>query len=193
MMLMAKALTQLIAQWQNGDTGAEKQICAEILPYIHEQAARQLRSNKQRTLRATELANDVFIELRDSFDAFSNTREIKSLAARMIRMAIIDHIRQNMAEKRGRQFQFVELSSAVDVAQTKQIADEDWMALDSALDELEKAEPRSAKLVELRYFAGMTLEESAAELSISSATATRIWRFARAHLVEKLGHSGLAP
>jgi RNA polymerase sigma factor (TIGR02999 family) len=192
-LLMAKALTQLIQRWQNGETGAEKHICAEILPYIHAQAALQLRNNKQRTLRATELANDVFIELRDSFDAFSNTREIKSLAARMVRMAIIDHIRNRMAEKRGSQFQFVELSSAVDVAQTESIVDNDWLLLDTALNELAIAEPRSAKLVELRYFVGMTLEESAAELSISSATATRIWRFARAHLADKLGGSGLAP
>jgi RNA polymerase sigma factor (TIGR02999 family) len=190
---MANALTQLIQRWQNGEQDAEKQVCAAILPYIHAQAALQLRNHKQRTLRATELADDVFIELRDCFDAFSNTREIKSLSVRMVRMAIIGHIRSRMAQKRGSQFQYVELSSAVNVAQPESITDHDWLLLDLALNDLAFAEPRSAKLVELRYFAGMTIEESAAELSISVATATRIWRFARAHLVEKLGSSGLAP
>ncbi len=177
---MEKSITQLIERWKAGDSAAENAICLAILPRIRNIARQQLAHKSQRTLRATQLAGDVFLELRNSSDAFANSSQLMSLAARMVRMTIVDHIRERLAQKRGRDFEIVSQS-------------EDWLILEKALTELEKIDARAAKLVELRYFAGMTVDETAKELQISEATATRIWRFARAHLIQNLGGSALAP
>ncbi len=190
---MDRSITQLIEQWKAGDSAAENAICQAILPRIRNMAKLQLAHKSQRTLRATQLAGDVFLELRNSSDAFANSTQLMSLAARMIRLSIMDHIRERMAQKRGREFEIVSLDYAVDVAQSETTSSEDWLTLERALSELEGIDIRAAKLVELRYFAGMTVDEAASELQVSEATATRIWRFARAHLIQKLGNTGLAP
>jgi RNA polymerase sigma factor (TIGR02999 family) len=190
---MEKSITRLIELWKTGDIAAENAICQAIWPKIRNIAKLQLAHKSQRTLRATQLADDVFLELRNSSDAFANSSQLMSLAARMVRLSIMDHIRERLAQKRGRDFEIVSLDYAVDVTHSENTSSEDWLLLEQALAELESIDARAAKLVELRYFAGMTVDEAAKELQISEATATRIWRFARAHLIQKLGNSGLAP
>ena len=182
------SITQLISQWRNGSAGAETELLKLVYPVMKEIANKQLRNSRQFTLRPTELANDVFMQMRKSFGQDTeNSSQFFALAAHMIRCLIVDHIREVQAQKRGSEFEIVtlEFASAVTVDNTAQRTD--WLALDSALNSLADEDRRHATLVELRYFMGMSIKESAEVMEISTATADRIWRYARAFLAKKLG------
>ena len=184
-----KPITQLINDWRTGTEGAEEKLLKMVYPAMKEIAGRQLRQAKQFTLRPTELANDVLMQMREGagLDAES-TKHFYALAARMIRFLIVDHIRANQAQKRGSDIVFVELEFAESEAGNDNPADKlDWLALDAALIELEQEQKRYATLVELRYFMGMSTRQAADAMEVSTATADRIWRYARAFLAERLG------
>ncbi len=182
-------ITQLISDWRAGSEGAEEKLLKMVYPAMKEIAGRQLRQAKQFTLRPTELANDVLMQMREGagLDAASS-KHFYTLAARMIRFLIVDHIRANQAQKRGSDVVFVELEFAVSEAGGINPADRlDWLALDAALVELEQEQKRYATLVELRYFMGMSTRQAADAMEVSTATADRIWRYARAFLADRLG------
>ena len=184
-----KPITQLINDWRTGTEGAEEKLLKMVYPAMKEIAGRQLRQAKQFTLRPTELANDVLMQMREGagLDAES-TKHFYALAARMIRFLIVDHIRANQAQKRGSDVVFVELEFAESEAGNDNPADKlDWLALDAALVELEQEQKRYATLVELRYFMGMSTRQAADAMEVSTATADRIWRYARAFLADRLG------
>jgi RNA polymerase sigma factor (TIGR02999 family) len=184
-------ITQLIHDWRAGVDGAEAQLLKLVYPAMKEIAGRQLRQANQLTLRPTELANDVFMKMRAGagLDAAS-TKHFYALAARMIRFLIVDHIRANQAQKRGAGISFVELEfAAAHEGATDPAERLDWLALDAALLELEREQKRYATLVELRYFMGMSTRQAADAMEVSTATAERIWRYARAFLADRMGGS----
>ena len=181
-------ITQLMQDWRAGAEGAEAQLLKMVYPAMKEIAGRQLRQAKQFTLRPTELANDVFMQMRKSFGQDTeNTTQFYALAAHMIRCVIVDHIREVQAQKRGSEFEIVTLEFASAQTVENVVERSDWLALDSALNSLAAEDRRHATLVELRYFMGMSIKESAEVMEISTATADRIWRYARAFLAKKLG------
>jgi RNA polymerase sigma factor (TIGR02999 family) len=101
----------------------------------------------------------------------------------VLRNLIIDRVREASAQKRGGDFDRVDVAELEQLPALAERGNEvDWLALDTALQRLEQDEPRHARLVELRYFLGMNIEQAAAELGVSVATANRMWRFARAFL-----------
>jgi RNA polymerase sigma factor (TIGR02999 family) len=190
-MMASSPITQLLHDWRSGVHGAEAQLLKLVYPAMKEIAGRQLRQANQFTLRPTELANDVCMQMRDGagLDA-ANTKHFYALAARMIRFLIVDHIRANQAQKRGAEVTFVELEFAVGESDGMDpSAKLDWLALDAALVELEVEQKRYATLVELRYFMGMSIRQAADAMEVSTATAERIWRYARAFLADRLGGS----
>ncbi len=181
-------ITQLMQDWRTGAEGAETQLLKMVYPAMKEIAGRQLRQAKQFTLRPTELANDVFMQMRKTFGQDTeNSKQFYALAAHMIRCLIIDHIREVHAQKRGAEFEIVTLEFASTVIVDNAIEHTDWLALDSALTSLADEDRRHATLVELRYFMGMSIKESAEVMEISTSTADRIWRYARAFLAKRLG------
>lgn len=183
-----KPITQLINDWRTGADGAETLLLKMVYPVMKEIAGRQLRQAKQFTLRPTELANDVFMQMRKTFGQdTANSTQFYALAAHMIRCIIVDHIREVQAQKRGSQFEIVTLEFASAETVENAVDRTDWLALDSALNLLAVEDRRHATLVELRYFMGMSIKESAEVMEISTATADRIWRYARAFLAKKLG------
>ncbi len=183
-----KPITQLISDWRSGADGAEEKLLKMVYPAMKEIAGRQLRQAKQFTLRPTELANDVFMQMRKTFGQDTeNSTQFYALAAHMIRCFIVDHIRAVQAQKRGSEFEIVTLEFASTQTAEPNIERTDWLALDNALNSLAGEDRRHATLVELRYFMGMSIKESAEVMEISTATADRIWRYARAFLAKKLG------
>ena len=183
-----KPITQLINDWRAGADGAEEKLLKMVYPVMKEIAHKQLRHSRQFTLRPTELANDVFMQMRKSFGQDTeNSTQFYALAAHMIRCFIVDHIRAVQAQKRGSGFEIVTLEFASAETVENAIERTDWLALDSALVSLAVEDRRHATLVELRYFMGMSIKESAEVMEISTATADRIWRYARAFLAKKLG------
>jgi RNA polymerase sigma factor (TIGR02999 family) len=182
-----QALTQLIHEWRGGSVSAEKQLFEAVYPAVKEIAARQLGRSASRTLRPTELVNDVLMTLREGAGSkINDTAHLYALSARMIRFLIVSHARQTQAEKRGGSIEFVAMENAVQ--DSIQAPDEnlDWLGLDRALTKLSEQQPKHSELVELRYFAGMTVEEASVVMEISVPTAVRMWRFARAFLQTQL-------
>ena len=180
-------ITQLMQEWRSGVVDAETQLLKMVYPAMKEIASRQLRQAKQFTLRPTELANDVFMQMRKTFGQdTANSKQFYALAAHMIRCIIVDHIRAVQAQKRGAEFGLVTLEFASAEVVDNGIEPTDWLALDRALISLADEDRRHATLVELRYFMGMSIKESAEVMEISTATADRIWRYARAFLAKKL-------
>ena len=188
------SVTQLIQDWRAGSTTAEAELLKMVYPSIKEIAGRQLRKSKQLTLRPTELANDVFMKMREQTGwGTENSSQFYALAARIIRFLIVDHIRERLTEKRGSGHEFVELEFATSVPATNTPENFDWLALDDALTALEQEDKRHVTLIELRYFMGMSTKQASEVMQISTATADRIWRYARVFLANRLGgQSGLA-
>ncbi|MCG6117126.1 MAG: ECF-type sigma factor [Aquimonas sp.] len=181
---MSVSITESLARWASGDRSVETELMQHVYPVLRRIAQRQLGQSGPITLQATELANEAFIRLRSSSSLELGSREqFAGLAARVVRNLIIDRVRESSAQKRGGGFDRVDVSELDHVAALADRGNEvDWLALDAALEQLEKEEPKHARLVELRYFLGMSIEQAAAELGVSVATANRLWRFARAFL-----------
>ena len=156
-----------------------------IYPILRALAQEQLRGSSRITLQATELANEAFIKLRAGGAYHVESKQhFMGFVAHTLRSLIVDHIRERRRLKRGGDVRFVHFE---DIAVEKG-AEVDWIALDSALVALELQEPSYARLVELRYFLGYDIAQSAAQLGVSMATANRMWRFSRAFLSERMPH-----
>lgn len=181
-------VTQLLKRWREGDKSAERALFDEVYPVIHALAREQMRrSFGHVTLRATELVNEAYERLeRQRHVDWQNRAHFYSIAARMLRRVLIDYLRERDAQKRGAGAAHVELEDAIEIAVEDPVDRFDWMGLDQALTEFEAEEPKHAQLVELRYFAGLNIEQAAAALDVSTATAGRMWRFARAWLKRRM-------
>lgn len=136
-------------------------------------------------IHATTLAHEAYLRLVDQTRAtFASKGHFLAIASMVIRRILVDFARQRKAQKRGG-------DAPMTTLHTNHLADDcthvDVLALHDALEQLAKDEPRAARLVELRFFAGMPIEDAARVLEISTATAERDWRFARAWLYQKLG------
>lgn len=184
---MAKAsdITLLLQRAATGEAAAE----SELLPLVYAQlralAARQMRGeDSAHTLSPTALVHEVYLRL--SGDASFTPRDRRhyfAVAARRMRQVLVDHARHRDAAKRGGPQRQAVTLSALDASVEQGV---DALALDQALIRLEALDARKARVVELRYFAGLDMAEIAAVLEVSRATAQRDWDVARAFLYEAL-------
>ncbi|MGO4775207.1 ECF-type sigma factor, partial [Lysobacter sp. 2RAB21] len=183
-------ITQLLESWRNGDANAETQLLEQIYPVLRRLAQQRLTRSGQLTLLATELANDAYFKLVEQRDApFQNRVHFYAIAAHVIRRLLVDHLRERSALKRGGGVLQVTLQAGQDVAAaTPDLADA--LDLDRLLQRLERINARAAKGVELRYFGGLTIEETAQTIGVSLPTAKRDWQFARAWLHDQLAPPG---
>lgn len=176
-------VTQLLSTWKAHDRVTEAELLRRVYPTIHRIASKQLAQSSQRTLRATELANDVLMELRASTTLqFSNSHDFYGMAARIARFYVVDYARKRGALRRGGDIEFAPLEDVNVPTSEADPFQVDALTLDQALTSLEADDARSAQLVELRYYIGMSIEEAAKTMELSVATANRLWRYAKAFL-----------
>jgi RNA polymerase sigma factor (TIGR02999 family) len=182
-------ITALLARWREGDREAENALMTAVYPLLRELAQMRLRrSGGDPTLSATELVNEAYARLArgDGVD-YQNRAHFFAVAARAIRNFVIDYLRARGSEKRGGGLPFVELDRA-DGHQAEELIDlrTDWIAVHEALNRLEEIDRDCARMVELKFFSGLTTEEIALASGVSRATVVRNWRFAKAWLLDQL-------
>lgn len=191
-------LTQLLVAWSNGDKQALDQLIPLVYSELHRIAERSLRREAEgHTLQPTALVNEAFLKLfRQSEVEWQNRLHFYGVAASLMRRILIDHARKSQADKRGGGIVKVPLDSIFNLSESLLSAGTlDWsdekqvelLALNEALEKLEALDPEKCRVVELRYFFGLTVEETAVALSISTATVVRQWRAARAILYRAIG------
>jgi RNA polymerase sigma factor (TIGR02999 family) len=151
-------------------------------------AARHLRSERAwHTLQPTALANEAYLRLRSLENVpWHDRAHFFAIASRIMRRVLVDHARANLAEKRGAGAPIVQLRDGLHESAAPGMDAEDLIDLDRALDQLAAEEPRLSRLIELRFFGGLGIDEVSALLGCSPRTAKRDWAFARAWLLHKL-------
>ena len=179
-------LTRLLLAWRDGEPGAIDRLAPLVYDELRRQARLQLRGERAgHTLQPTALVHEAFLRLVGQSRAqWQNREQFFAVASRAMRRVLVDHARARMAAKRGDGQTFVVLDEARAASAPPGV---DVLALDQALDRLAAIDPRQARVVELRYFGGLTAPETAAALDVSLATVNRDWTMARAWLFRELG------
>jgi RNA polymerase sigma-70 factor (ECF subfamily) len=184
----ARDVTELLHRWQQGDQEATEQLLPLVYGELRKIARRHLRGERHgHTLEATALVHEVYLRLSGGAELRWNDRvHFYAVAAQMMRRVLVDHARSRDAAKRGGTIVRVSLDEARDPA-VESVPD--VVALDDALRSLEALDPRKSRIVELRFFGGLTLDETAAVLGISVPTVVKETRLARAWLHSQITKS----
>jgi RNA polymerase sigma factor (TIGR02999 family) len=179
-------VTRLLQAWSRGEKAALDRLIPLVYGELRAQARRQLsRERRNHTLQPTALVHEAFVRLAGHDRArWQNRQQFFAVAARAMRRVLVDHARGRAAIKRGEGKTLLALD---DVPEPAREAGVDVLELDRALERLAEIDPRQAQVVELRYFGGLTAEETAAALDVSLATVNRDWAMARAWLFRRLG------
>jgi RNA polymerase sigma factor (TIGR02999 family) len=176
-------VTRLLKAWAGGDAAAQDRLIPVIYDELRRHAARHLRRERSgHTLRPTDLVHETYLRLRAQNVAWQNREQLFAVASSLMRRILVDHARRRASAKRG---QGLRVTLAEDVAAASP-AEPDLLDLDAALDELAALDGRQARLVELRFFGGLSLEEAADALDVSLATANRDWVTAKSWLYRRL-------
>ena len=184
------AVTAALVAWGRGDSGAGDRLLELVYPELHRIAERQMRREREgHTLQPTALVHEAYLKLVDQSRVdWRNRAHFLGVAAQAMRRLLVDHARGRARDKRGGGATLVDLDSAAGEAglavQTRRV---DLLALDQALERLTTLDAAQARLVELRFFGGLSVEEAAETLGVSTATAGRDFRSARAFLARELG------
>jgi RNA polymerase sigma-70 factor, ECF subfamily len=179
-------VTELLLQWSNGSDAALQR----LMPLVYEEcrriAARQMRGERvEHTLSPTALVNELYLRLVDQHrTTWSNRAHFFGIAAQLMRRVLVDHARARLAEKRDGGRLVVSLDAADDVATPSPLTD--VVAIDEALGRLGQIDPDQQRIVELRFFAGLTVDETAHVLGRSPRTVKREWQLAKAWLFREL-------
>ena len=182
-------LTALLLQWREGNAVALKRLMALVYTDLRKVARAHLRRERAgHSLQATALVHDVYLRLV-SMDRLrvENRAHFIAVAARLMRQILVDHARRKRAGKRGGVVSMVSLGSVPSRAEPRGGGtDVDLLALDRALDELASFDTQQCQVVEMKFFGGLTIEETAEALNISTATVEREWVVAKAWLYDRL-------
>ena len=178
-------VTQLLVAWGEGDAGALEALTPEVQRELHRLAAQYMAGERPgHVLQATALVNEAYVRLIGWKDVkWTDRAHFFGLAAVMMRRVLVDYARVTGREKRGGGGVHVSLSAVDD---TPAFADVNVLALEESLVELEKIAPRQSRVIELRYFGGLSLEETAEAMGVSVGTVRRDWSLARAWLFREL-------
>ena len=198
-------VTRLLQSWADGDAAALESLWPLVYDDVRRLARRQMAGERgDHTLQGTALVNEAFIRLAGQrvFE-WQNREQFLSLAAQIMRRVLVDHARQRVAQRRGNGAKKLSLHDTqaaieIDEAQALKAFDDervDVLAIDSALNKLQQIDAPQGRIVELRYFGGLTLEETAGVVGISLASVKREWAMARAWLRRELltSDAGAAP
>ena len=181
----SKSITQLLVAWSDGDGAALDQLVPLVEAELHRLARSYMRGERQgHTLQTTALVNEAYLRLIDQKHVrWQNRAHFLAIAAQVMRRILVDYARRRHYQKRG--------GGAIQVtlADAESLADErtpDLVALDEALASLSEIDPRRSQVVELRFFGGLSIEETAEVLKVSPTTVERDWTIAKAWLHKTL-------
>jgi RNA polymerase sigma-70 factor (ECF subfamily) len=180
-------VTQLLAAWSEGDRSALDKLLPLVEAELHRLAHRYMRHERQNhTLQTTALVNEAYLKLIDQrVVRWQNRAHFFGIAAQIMRRILIDHARAHLRDQRGGG----KTLSLEDVAVINEERAAELIALDDALTSLTSVDQRKGRVVELRYFGGLSVEETAEVLSVSVETITRDWRSAKAFLRKELSQN----
>ena len=178
-------VTQLLSDARQGTPGAHDQLFSIVYAELRRIAANYMRRERgDHTLQATALVHEAYMQLVDQTRVNWQSRaHFFGVAAQLMRRILVDHARNQGAQKRGGNAQVLAIEDNIGIASVPEVAFDE---LDEALNRLQALDPDQAKLVELRFFGGLTVEEAAEVMGISTATVEREWRMARAWLHNQL-------
>lgn len=176
-----EALSQLLNAWARGDHDAFDRLFEVVYAELRTLASAYMRREREdHTLQTTALVHEAYLKLLSGRDQAPKSRlHFFAAAARVMRHILVDHARRRLADRRGGHAPHVPVDSAIASAGAPPI---DILALDQALGRLSSKDQRKGQVVELRYFGGMTIDETAEYLGVSSNTVVRDWELARAWL-----------
>ncbi len=181
-------ITRMLQEWQAGSRDALDRLMPIVYNELRVIASRQLaREWRHDRLQTTVVVNEAYLKLFGQRDVdWQNRRHFFAIAAQLMRRILVDHARREQREKHGGGFVHVELNDAHVKAIDAPIDLVDALALDNALQKLEHLDPDQGRIVELRFFGGLTVEETAAALNVSEATIKREWALAKGWLYREL-------
>ena len=181
----AHQMTQLLIDWSNGDQAALDQLVPLVNAELRRLAGRYMRRERPgHTLQTSALVNEAYLRIIDQKNVnWQNRAHFFGVAAKLMRQILIDHARTHDSAKRGGGAQQVSLDETAVVSRERSA---ELLALDEALERLAEFDQRKARIVELRFFGGLNLDEIAEVMSISSPTVQREWRSAKAWLHQTL-------
>lgn len=180
-----ESVTQLLLELSDGN----RETVDQLLPHIYDELRRLAASYMRRerpdhTLQPTALAHEAYLRLVDQTRAnWRNRAHFFGVAAQIMRRLLVDYARKHNAEKRGADFQKLSLDENIDKAVER---GQEIVALDRALEELAAIDEQKARIVELRYFGGLTIEETAEVMGVTPITIKRHWRMAKAWLQSQM-------
>jgi RNA polymerase sigma factor (TIGR02999 family) len=183
---LTQNITHLLKEWSEGDRQALDELTPLVYEELRQQAARYLRKERpNHSLQATALINEAFLRLIDVKDVqWQNRAHFFAIAANLMRRILVDHARRRDDEKRGGSQVCLTLDEGLAWANEPDV---DLLAIDEALDRLAVIDEQQARIVELRFFSGLTVEETATALGVSPKTVKRDWSVARAWLKREIG------
>jgi len=184
-------VTQLLKAMANGDEKAAESLLPLVYAELHRLAKSYMRRERpDHTLQATALINEAYLRLAREDTDWNSREHFIGVAANVMRRVLVDYARQHKAEQRGGGLKRVEMEDdlAISAAKLDEVTE-----LDEALKLLEKENPRQAKVVELRYFGGLSVEQIASFMGISPRSVKRDWSLARIWLYRQLKQDGTAP
>ena len=181
-------ITQLLRSWSEGDEGAIDRLMPLVYDELHRMARRYMSSEKPgHTLQATALVNEAYLRLVNASQAnWQNRAHFFAVSAQVMRRILVDWARGRQAAKRGSDMPALELNEALAIPLN---SGSDLVAVDDALKALALVDPRKSQVVELRFFGGLSVEETAEVLKVSPETVHRDWRLAKSWLRRELGQA----
>jgi RNA polymerase sigma factor (TIGR02999 family) len=181
----SQSITQLLIEWRDGDQTA----LDRLIPLVHQELRRLAhhylkQERREHTLQTTALVNEAYLKLVDHKGMhWKNRAHFFAVAAQAMRRILVDHARTRDALKRGGRLAMTNLDEAATVADTQAA---ELLALNDALDQLAHLDARKSRIIELRYFGGMTLEETAEVVRLSPTTVNREWKSAKTWLLKMM-------
>jgi RNA polymerase sigma-70 factor, ECF subfamily len=180
-------ITQLLVDWSNGNQAALDQLTPLVYTELRQLAHRYMRRERLgHTMQTTALIHEAYLRLVDQTKVrWENQAHFFGIAARLMRQILIEHARSHTRAKRGGGAGTISLDEAAFVAQARAA---ELLALNDALERLAAVDPRKSRVVELRFFGGLSVEEAARVLNIAPNTVLRDWRLAKAWLHREISH-----
>jgi RNA polymerase sigma factor (TIGR02999 family) len=179
-------VTRLLIAWGGGDETARDELIPLVYGTLRRIARHHLRGERAgHTLETAALINEAYLKLVEQSVSWQNRAHFFGIAARLMRQLLVDHARNRQRRKRGGDRRQISLTAAAEIAQEQAV---DLLALNEALETLAEVDPQRSRIVELRFFGGLTIEETAQVMGVSTPTVERGWRAARAWLQTELSH-----
>jgi RNA polymerase sigma factor (TIGR02999 family) len=177
--------TQLLRAWAEGDERAREVLIPRVYRELRRLAGHCLKNERpEQTLQVSDLVHEAYIHLADlSRLEWQHRNHFFAVSATLMRRILVNRARRRMAAKRGERVRGIDVERALDVSSKRPA---EIVALDDALNELARLAPRKARIVELRFFAGLEVKETAEIVGVSSDTVTRDWKLAKAWLLKEL-------